>query len=258
MHRVAVIVLSVVLWGICAQAQFVAPGGVVPVVANLPGFNDTFWRSDVSILNVSEADTSVILQVFPEIVEGVAAFEPDVSESLTLAAGEQLTVTNVLQSRFQLVNTKGTLWVYSTDGTPLVISSRTYTDGATGGTYGQDVTSVLVADTAWASGLRHDGFYRTNVGVFWPTAMAEGESVEFEVTVYDSDGEEVGSGTIGFTQPGLQQYSLDGFGVDLLLDGYLVVTCSDAFAMWYAYASRVDQVTGDAVYRVARGYQVVK
>jgi hypothetical protein len=240
-----------------AGAQFVAPGGVIPVVANLPGVNDTFWRSDVTILNVGAADTSVVLQLFPEIVGGEPAFEPQISNEIQLAVGQQLNLTNVVQSQFQLVNVKGTLWVSQYGGfEPLVLSSRTYTNADTGGTYGQDVTSVLVATQAWAAGLQHDGFYRTNLGIFWPWTLAEGESVTFQVTVYDSDGNETGSGALDFTDAGLQQVSLSRFGVDLLLDGYAVISCSDVQSSWYAYASRVDQVTGDAVFRVARGYMV--
>jgi len=37
--------------------------------------------------------------------------------------------------------------------------------------------------------------------------------------------------------------------------GYVVLRGSDPTLAWYAYASRVDQVTGDAVYRAARGRQ---
>ena len=50
-----------------AGAQFVAPGGSIPVVASLPGANDTFWRSDVHILNLNPSATSVVLVLFPEI-----------------------------------------------------------------------------------------------------------------------------------------------------------------------------------------------
>ena len=198
MRRAGVFLLSVVMWTGTSGAQFVAPGGVIPVVANLQGQNDTYWRSDVSIINVSQADTTVVLEVFPEIVGGQPAFEATVSNPISIPAAGQLTLTNVLQTRFQLINTKGALWVRSTDGEPLVISSRTYTEEA-GGTYGQDVDSVLVSHTAWASGLRHDGFYRSNVGIFWPWDLVAGDSVSFEVTAFSSQGEAVGTTTMTFT-----------------------------------------------------------
>jgi len=40
-----------------------------------------------------------------------------------------------------------------------------------------------------------------------------------------------------------------------MLEGYVVFRCNDPSAAWYAYASVVDQTTGDAVYRAARGRQ---
>jgi hypothetical protein len=252
MRKVPLLVVLVVLWSGLASAQFVAPGAVVPVVANLPGVNDTYWRSDVNILNVGPADTSVVLQLFPEIVDGEPAFEPRTSAPLTIPAGGQRTLANVVQSQFQLFNVKGALSIFSTDGSPLVVSSRTYTPASVGGTYGQDVSSVLVSGSAWASGVQHDGFYRTNVGIFW----LWDQDVDFTVTVLSAAGDVVGSGTVSFSAAGLQQLSLDRFGVDTLLDGYVVFECDDIEAIWYAYASRVDQSSGDAVFRLARGYQL--
>ena len=253
--RSALLLVTCLLATVPAGAQFVAPGGVIPVVANLPGLNDTFWRSDVSILNVTAESTQVVLQLYPEIQGGVPAFEPIITDAISVPPDAQLTLTNVVQSRFQLTNVKGALWVVSLDGTPLVITSRTFTVDGTGGSYGQDVTSVLVADTAWAGGLRHDGFFRTNLGIFWPWDLTPGETVRFDVSVRDETGSEVGAGSVTFGEAGLQQVSLGSFGVQTLIDGYALITCSDPAAVWYGYASRVDQITGDAVYRPARGYQ---
>jgi len=40
-----------------------------------------------------------------------------------------------------------------------------------------------------------------------------------------------------------------------LLDGDVVLGSRNPTLVWYAYASRVDQITGDAVYRAARSRQ---
>jgi hypothetical protein len=135
-------------------------------------------------------------------------------------------------------------------GTPLVISSRTFTYEG-GGSYGQDVGGLLVANQAWIAGLQHDGFFRTNVGIFWYWDLA----ASFTISVYDADGDLVAERVIAFDQAGMQQISLTTVGVDTLSGGYAVITCSDPGSGWYAYASRVDQVTGDAVFRPARGRQ---
>lgn len=254
-HRLAAaFVAASILAAAPAAAQFVAPGGTLPVVANLPGLNGTLWRSDVSVLNVGDADTQVMFQLFPEIVGGQPAFDGVTVGPILLRAGEQLTRTNVLQSMFQLVNTKGALRVWSTDGAPLVIASRTYNNPGSG-TFGQDVSSVLVASRAWAAGLEHDSLYRTNLGIFWQFD----EPIAFDIAVYRADGTEVGSGTVSFPGAGLIQVPLSSLGVDPgvqpLLDGFVLVTCPDSLALWYGYVSIVDQVSGDAVLRPLRGFQ---
>jgi hypothetical protein len=241
-----------------AGAQFVAAGGAIPVVANNPGENGTYWRSDVSILNTGDSDTSVVMMLFPEIIAGEPAFEMMVSDEVAVPANSQTTLTNIVQSEFGLIDAKGGLSVFSLDGAPLVLSSRvfTYGDLSCDGSYGQDVNSVQVRGSAWASGLQHDSLFRTNLGIFLPTEPLVGETVVFTVEVYDADGELVGSGSLDFGQAGLQQTSLATFGVGQLLDGYAVITTVDQSLPWYAYASRVDQTSGDAVFRIARGYVI--
>ena len=255
MRRTTFIAAGLALWATTAAAQFVGPGGVIPVVANIPGEAGSFWRSDVSVLNLNDHDVSIILMLQPEIRNGEPTFEPMVTESMTIPANQQLTMANVVQTEFGLVNKKGALSVLSLDGSPLAMSSRTYTFDADGGSYGQDIHSAIAAREAWVPGIRHDGFFRTNVGVFLPLAPLPGASVVFTITVYDADGTMAGSGTLTFPEAGVVQKSLEFFGVDTLVDGYVVVTCSDPSVAWYGYGSVVDWTTQDAVYHAARGRQ---
>ena len=251
MLRRFLLAVSLILVAAPSWAQFVAPGGTIPVVANLSGKNGTFWRSDVQILNLGDSSTSVVMQLYPEIVNGVAAFQPMVSDPITIAGGSQLILSNILQSKFGLIDVKGALMIYSTDGTPLVLASRTYTNGSAG-SYGQDVSSILVDGSAWVAGVENDSAYRTNLGIFWPWD----ESVQFIVNIYTADGQPAGSGQITFSQAGLQQKGLDAFNVGVLPAGYIVITCNKPGELWYAYGTTVDQASGDAVYRPARGYQI--
>lgn len=238
-----------------AGAQFVAPGGAVPVVANLPGLNNTDWRTDVYVVNLGDIDTEIRLLLQPEIKNGVPVFETMVSEPITIAAGDQLTMRNIVETVFDLTNTKGALSIFNNDGAPLVIGARIYTLGDDGGSYGQNVEGLLVAKTAWTAGIAHDGFYRTNIGVYLHFDPVPGSPVEFIVNVYDKDGELAGNGTLTFREAGLQQVSLSVFGVELLLDGYVEFVCQDPTVTFYAYSSRVDEVSGDAVFRQAKGRQ---
>jgi hypothetical protein len=253
MRRFSVITLAVLVWASSAAAQFAGPGGTVPVVANNPGKKGTFWRSDVYVLNIGTQDTSIVMLLIPEIVQGERAFEPMQSDPIQVPAGGQLTMANIVQTEFGLIDTKGALTMFSLDGTPLVIGSRTYTVADEGGSYGQDIKGVLVKNVAWTPGLRHDSLFRTNIGIYLPVDPVP--AATFQVEIFKADGTEVASGSVQFEEAGLIQKGLGAFGVGTLLDGYAVITCSDPSLGWFAYASRGDQLTGDAVYRAATGRQ---
>jgi hypothetical protein len=249
-----IVVCLVVLSGPTALfAQTIGPGAAVPAVANLPGVGGTFWQSDVVIHNISDSSTTVRLLLFPEIRGGEPAFEPMTSESILVPALSQTTLSNVVLSEFGLFNAKGALSVISEDGTPVVVGSRTYTFGSDGGSYGQEVFGNLVSDTAWAAGARHDSSFRTNLGIYLPTDPPTAETTAFTVSVRDDEGTEIATGSIVFNQAGLQQVPLSAFGVDQLISGSVSVECSNPDAIWYGYISRVDQISGDAVYRPLRG-----
>ncbi len=253
MVRTALLTVIAAVLPLAGAAQTAGPGGAIPVVANLPGVGGTFWQSDVSIVNLDPQPTSVTLTLIPEIRDGGQTFDPMVEPGLSIPAGGQLTLRNVVQSTFGLIDAKGALSVVSTDGASLVLASRTFTSSLDGGTYGQDVHGVLVGRRAWLAGLRHDAAYRTNVGVYLPVDPLPGSETAFEIVVRDSIGLEVGRGTFVFPAAGVIQRSLSALGVGMLLDGQVQIECSDPSIAWYAYGSRVDQVTGDAVYRAAKG-----
>jgi hypothetical protein len=242
-----------------AGAQFVAPGAAVPVVASNPGNFDTFWRSDVRVLNLDSEATSVVLVLFPEIRNSGPVFEIQESDPVDIAGNGQVTFSNVVTSVFGERNKKGALYVYTLNGAPILVSSRTATPNHVeppGGSYGLNVSGVLVADTAWIGGIEDDGFFRTYIGVFLPAGAAEGQEVGFTVTIYGSDGVEVASGSLVFDQPGMQQKSLAYFGLEeTLLDGWVEIRCHDPLVLWYGYATVTDNASQDGVYRPAQTFQ---
>ncbi len=256
MRKTLLLVLIILVWAPHVSAQFVAPGGTIPAVANIPGESGTFWRSDVSILNLSSSETSVTLVLLPELKNDGPTFEPQVSDLLPIDGNGQLTLRNVVTSVFGLRNKKGGLSIFSNNGAPLVVASRTFTNAAAGGSYGLNVTGVLVADTAWIANVEHDGLFRTNVGVFLPINPPTGDQYVFTVTINDDTGAEVASGSLIFDQAGLKQKDLEFFGVEpALLDGWVEIRCSDPSAIWYAYATVIDQTSQDSVYRAADSQQ---
>jgi hypothetical protein len=256
MRKRSILALTIMLWTVQAGAQFVAPGGTIPAVANISGDNGTFWKSDVSILNLSSAGTEVVLVLLPELKGSVPTFEPAISDPMPIPGNGQLTLANVVVGVFGLRNVKGGLSVFSNNGAPLVLASRTYTSDSVGGSYGVNVNGVLVADTAWVANVEHDGFFRTNVGVFLPIDPPVGQSLTFTVTVFDAAGVEVAQGRLVFSRAGLRQTDLEFFGLeDVLLDGWVSIRCDDPTTIWYAYATVIDNVSGDSVFRPAIGQQ---
>ena len=81
-----------------AFAQFASPGGPIPVVANVPGLNQTFWRSDVYVLNPNLTDSSFVMVLYPEIVNNQPTFSTQVTDTINLPSGDQRTFTNIVQS----------------------------------------------------------------------------------------------------------------------------------------------------------------
>ena len=253
MRRITLLTVLTLLAVSSANAQFVAPGASIPVVANLPGLNATDWRTDVSVVNLDETETSIRFLLLPEIRNDIPVFEPVITDPIIIGAGEQYTVRNVVETVFGFTDTKGALSIFSDDFAALVVSARIYTLGDDGGSYGQNVEGFLVANEAWTPGITHDDFYRSNIGIYLPFDPAPGHPVRFTITVFDKNGDEAGTGEIVFKDAGMQQFNLSTFGVEMLLDGYVEFDCLDPTATFFAYASRVDQVSGDAVFRQARG-----
>ena len=258
MYRWFVLTLIFLALAVPAGAQFVAPGGAIPAVASLPGANETFWRSDFKVTNLNSAATSIVLVLFPEIKKNGPVFEIQESDPIDLEGNSQITFSNVVTSVFGERNKKGALYVFSTDGSPIVISSRTYTPAPNppGGSYGLNVSGNLVADTAWVAGIQDDGFARTSVGIFLPAGPAEGQEIGFTGTIYDNTGAQVASGSLLFDQPGMQQKDMGYFGLDqTLLDGWIEIRCHDSLALWYGYATVTDNGSGDGMYRSALTFQ---
>jgi hypothetical protein len=264
MHRFF-LTLLVLIFALPAWSQFVAPGGAIPVVANNPGEFGTFWRSDINIRNISSQTTSVTLLLLPELRASGPTFERQVSDPITVPGDGQVTLQNVLTGQFGIRNKKGAVSIFSNDGAPLAIASRTYTNAPEGGTYGLNVYGLLVVgdegsgtNEAWIAGIDHSdtGFNRTNIGVFLPVDPPVGQSYVFTVTTNDGDGLQIAQGSMTFDQAGLIQRSLSDFGVtEAISNASVTIRCNSADALWYGYATVVDNASQDSVYRPATGRQ---
>jgi PKD repeat protein len=221
------------------QATPPAVGGslTLPVVGRAPGANGTFWRSDVILHNPGSGSISLTLRY------GGAP------KSVTLQAGQTTVMADVL-SQFGHSSGSGKLDVTWSGSSGPVVTSRTYTSVAGGGTFGQSIDPVAsFGRQQFVPGLRHDASYRTNIGF----VNHGGESEMFAVMVLSNSGAEVAR-TFVTLAPGAQaQYALTAlFPAISSIGNFTLMIEGDGNAQLFAYGSMVDNKSGDPVFFAGR------
>jgi hypothetical protein len=251
--RNAIVATLAVLIATAASGQLVAtrPSSqqfLIPAAGAQPGNGGTFFRSDVTIINYRDADQRVRLQWLPQNVSGAggAAVETTIAARSGIASEDF--VTTVMQR-----SGLGAILVTAIDANgafdtraQLVGTSRIWTpQPSSGGTMSQSLPSVATTDinssTVAILGARRDARYRTNVGI----VNISNDVQTFQVAVFGSFGTET-------TQIDVQPLSMVLFGVtgpsstlplQIQVQNITAVSRSSNFV---AYASSVDNVTGDA------------
>ena len=225
--------------------------------AHVAGDNDTNWRTDVGLHASGHEDAVIRIEL---LRHGRDNANP-AHAGLTLEAGQSVDLEDVLESEFGAAG-KAALRVTPSRGT-LAVTSRTYNlleEGnglglPAGATFGQFIPAVLGA-TAIRFGeegrlvqLSHDPGSdqgsRTNLGLVNST----GVELSVEIDLHMADGQLLG--TVGRLLLPYEYRQLDRIfetvtnGV--VADGYAVVRPMTADGAVMAYASIVDNLTGDPV-----------
>ncbi len=204
----------------------------VAIGASTPGENNTFWKTDLGILNRGSGTAHLELSI--HTATGV------VSGSAEVTAGGQSIFDDLLG---QLGQSKGAIQVSSDQ--PIAVTSRTYNDGGAAGTQGQYLDGVVASDGASAGQsfilmhLVNTAAFRTNLGF----QNMGSSTAQLSLTYYNSSGQQVGSAASLSVGSG----KVDDRGATFPADtvGYAVVAVS-AGAGVQGYASVVDNITGDA------------
>jgi hypothetical protein len=134
----------------------------------------------------------------------------------------------------------------------LVITSRTYNDQGDDGTFGQYIPG-LALETALAEGdparlvqLASNNLYRTNIGM----VNLSDRWITVDVTIYSGIGLVIGSVSYNL-KPYEHRQDNDIIG-DItsaaVVDAFAVVNSDTSGASYFAYASVVDNRSGDAIY----------
>ncbi len=222
---------------------------MIPAAAAVHGLAGTNWRTDLELHNAGSF--AAFIDVYP-LLRGQANPNPD-AKAFRVEPGESLRLDDVLGKEFG-ISGAAALLVSSSSFSPIMVTSRTYNDTSTK-TYGQFIPALpLTAATGAVRGGRlvqlsqsatDDTGFRTNIGLTNATDTA----TDVVIALYDGAGHHLGD-----VPQHLEPYEyvqidrifrkVTGAAVD---NGYAIVSSSTPGAGFYAYASVVDNVSGDPI-----------
>ena len=224
---------------------------VFPVVGRAAGANNTEYRADVRLVNISGLAHDVLLEYYAAGTTANAS--PTATTTINLAAGEQELLDNVARTAFGIDSGIGALRVVSSR--PIVATARIYNDqrAAGAGTFAQ-FTRAAEETEAWTRGIlpmlsnqpaASRVGYRTNIGWFNPRLTTA--NVVFRA--HDNNGTVLATSEPqvipSFSQ--LQVPLTQLFPTLAAMDNLYVTFDSDNDSI-LAYASVADNVNGDAVF----------
>lgn len=215
----------------------------VPAAARAAGGNGTFWRTDLTIANAGSTTASVEVTFLDRDVDNSAASPVRVE----LLAGRSLVLADVAGGLFGRSSAAGALRLASAEP-KLVVSSRTYTDSVSAGTFGQGIpgrplsAAIVPGETAEIAGLVENASFRTNLGF----VNASSAPVTVRVAFVGEDGDSLGIRTWELPPFAAKQVSrvllaLGYPSVEGVRASVSLVTGGAVFA----YASMVDGTSGD-------------
>jgi hypothetical protein len=221
----------------------------VPAVAHNSGLHGTQWRADLEVHNPGAVQARYTL----ELLKAGQDNSTPASAAFTLDPAMSRRYGDVVQDVFGFEGS-GAIRVTPTSGT-VIVTGRSYTDSG-GGTRGQFMPGTP-ASQASAGGvgarliqLTQTADFRTNIGLVNATAVP----LTVEITLYAAGGTWLGSKTLGLAPYEFVQETeiLRTVTPNDVTDGFAVVSSVTPGARFFAYASVVDNRSGDPIYVIAQ------
>jgi hypothetical protein len=221
----------------------------VPAVAHNSGLKGTQWRADLEVHNPDAVQTHYTLELLKAGQDNSAP----ASASFTLDPGMGRRYVDVVKDVFGFEGS-GAIRVTPTAGS-IVVAARSYTDSGTG-TRGQfipglpasaataaNVSARLIQLTHTAGGVV--GF-RTNIGLVNVTAAP----INVQVGLYSAQSAWLGTKVLLLAPYEFRQETeiFRSVTASDVSDGFAVVSSATAGARFLAYASVVDNLSGDPIY----------
>ena len=223
-----------------------ATDSVFPVVGRAAGANNTFFRTDIALLNRSGEDTSVVLEYYPSGPAGNAA--PTRVVSVNVDNNEQRLLSgDVLQNLLGVSDGTGALRIRAPRNVTAL--ARIYNDqrATGGGTFSQFIPAQPGSQNRTNCALpmlASTNDYRTNVGWF-----NSGEGVVAATfRAHHADGSELASVTRNVAPGAQEQSPLTSLFPAVAGHDDVYVTFTTTGGSLYGYASVVDNVNGDAIF----------
>jgi hypothetical protein len=216
---------------------------LVPAAARGPGANQTSWTTRLQLVNPGNQAATTEIRLLP----GPGSSAPPITRDL--AAGQAVELDDVIGD---MIGGNGSGALRLVSSVPVQTASRIATLDGSGGSFGQGLPPIRPADEAADGaairlfGLTSDDAFRTNLGLVNPGD----DEVAVAVRLYD--GAAVFLTEIERTlAPGrwlqLNRVFADA-GVGPVTSGLAVIRQSSKQGRFFAYASVVDERTGDPTY----------
>ncbi len=221
----------------------------VPAAAHVAGYGGTLWRTDLEIKACGDSGAEVRLETLVRDRENT---DP-AARTVSVEGGEAVRLEDVLSSQFGLTGAAA-IRITTVDGCALA-TSRTYNNAA-GGTFGQYVPAMPETgafgsgETAQLIHLSQSADdvsgYRSAVGLVNLTGTGLNVDLEFFTA---------GGGSLGSLDEILDPYeyvqidrAFRRVTTEAVPDGYVLISTGTPGGRFLAYASVVDNRSGDAIF----------